>query len=267
MQAGVGQVLSGLREQGKWHLCLVPCGPAHFFPFHLLPYGEGLLSDEWAVTYLPALHLLNPAARTTPARARKMASFGIDFKNNMPHGLPEILGAEDEAASIAKIFGEPALVGQAATESALVDALTNSQRVHISTHGLLTVSAPSFQRVYLFPDQQNDGILFSYELLRHDLHGLDLLTLSACETALGRVDKGDNLRSFATNALIAGVNTVIGTLWPVRSDVTRLFFESFYGEIEGGSGKREAFQTAQLTTRQKYPQYCHWGAFWYTGLW
>ena len=267
VQAGVGQVLSGLREQGKWHLCLVPCGPTHFFPFHLLPYGEGLLSDEWAVTYLPALHLLNPAARTTPARARKMASFGIDFKKNQPHGLPEILGAEDEAQSIAKIFGEPALVGEAATETALLEALTNSQRVHISTHGLLTVSAPSFQRVYLTPDQQNDGILFSYELLRHDLRGLDLLTLSACETALGRVDKGDNLRSFATNALIAGVNTVIGTLWPVRSDVTRLFFETFYGEIEGGSGKREAFQTAQLTTRQKYPQYCHWGAFWYTGLW
>ncbi len=261
------EILKKLRQQDKWHLCIVPFGPLHFFPFHLLPYGDGLLGDEWAVTYLPALAMLQPRGEKPADRQRQIASFGIEFRNRVPHGLNEIRGAEDEARRVANIFGEPAFVNTTATESAVKEAFAASRRIHISTHGLLTVSAPSFQRVYLTPDSSNDGILFAWELLRHDLRGLDLLTLSACETALGRVDKGDNLRSFATNALIAGAQTVVGTLWPVRSDVTKTFFESFYRETKGGAGKREAFQTAQLTARLTYPQYRDWGAFWYTGLW
>ena len=267
VKSGIEKILSKFREDGKWHLCIVPHGPLHFLPFHLLPYGAGLLGDEWAVTYLPALGLLNPGRIKTPARQSKIAGFGIDFKSGVPHGLPEILGAEEEARMIAAVYGEQAFTGPAATEPALTAALLNAQRVHVSTHGLLTVSAPSFQRVYLSPDQQSDGILYAWELLRLNLRGLDLLTLSACETALGRVDKGDNLRSLAANALIAGANTVIGTLWPVRSGVTQLFFESLYRELATGSGKREAFQTAQLTARGAYPEYRDWGAFWYSGLW
>jgi CHAT domain len=262
-----GEILKEFRDQGKWHLCIVPFGPSHFLPFHLMPYAEGLLGDEWAVTCLPTLALLEPLAAESVARPLEMASFGIEFKNGVPHGLDEIPGAEEEAQMVAQIFQKQAFVGVEATESSVNAALLNSQRIHLSTHGHLAVSAPSFQRVYLSPDDRNDGILYAWELLRSDLRGLDLLTLSACETALGRIDKGDNLRGFASNALIAGANTVIGTLWQVRSDVTKLFFETFYREIKAESGKREAFQTAQLATREKFPRYSDWGAFWYTGRW
>jgi CHAT domain-containing protein len=245
----------------------VPHAPLYFFPFHLLPYAGGLLSDEWTVTYLPALGLLGPGREEGPARAREIDSFGMDFTGGVPHDLPEIAGSEDEARAVAACFGAAAKTGSAATETAMVDALANAKRIHLSTHGLHAVNAPSFQRVYLTPDRENDGILYAWELLRYDLRGLDVLTLSACETALGRIDKGDNLRGLAANALVAGASTVVGTLWPVRSEVTKTFFESFYGEIAGGSEKREAFHIAQLTARDKHPEFRDWGAFNYTGFW
>lgn len=263
----IGEILKDFRRKGKWHLCIVPYGPSHFLPFHLLPYGDGLLGDEWAVTCLPALAMLELLATKTETRSLPVSSFGIDFKDSIPHGLGEIPGAEEEAQCVAQVLQGKAWVGDRATESSVNAALLNSQRIHLCTHGHLTVSAPSFQRVYLSPDDQNDGILYAWELLRYDLRGLDLMTLSACQTALGRVDKGDNLHGFATNALIAGVGAVIGTLWPVRSDVTKLFFETFYREIKSESGKREAFQIAQLSTRERFPRYSDWGAFWYTGRW
>ncbi len=268
----VGEILSRLHEQGKRHLCINPHGPLHFFPFHVLPYGNGLLADDWTVTYMPNLALLDPARRQVPVRDIPVTSFGIEFKNGRPHGLPVLPGAEAEATVVARAFKDkgsnvPALLAEAATETALRNAFLNARRIHLATHGLHAVSAPSFQRVYVSPDADNDGILYAYELLRLDLRGLDLLTLSACETALGRVDLGDNLRGLSANALVAGAATIIGTLWPVDNTAARAFFGSLYGELAKGTTKLEAFRIAQSFTRSLRPQYRDWAAFSYMGSW
>jgi hypothetical protein len=263
----VAEVLQRLSRDGKWHLVVQPYGPLHVFPFHLLDVGGRLLADDWAVTQLPALALLDRADGDGPARDVEVASFGIEFRDGIPHGLPEVPGAEDEARAVAAIFGASPHLGAAATEAAMTTALRSARRIHVATHGLHAVSAPSFQRVYLSPDAAHDGVLFAHELLSHDLRGLDLLTLSACETALGRIDIGDNLRGLPANAFIAGASTVVGTLWPVETGAARTFFEALYTEVRGGADKRRAFHRAQLATRKLYPWYCDWGAFCYTGRW
>lgn len=264
---GPTQILRTLHKKGKWHLCIQPHGPLHFFPFHLLLEDTELLAENWTVTYLPNLALLDPALRQASVRATPIASFGIEFKNGVPHGLPELPGAEEEAQIVASAYNTNSLTGSAATEQAVTNALANARRVHIATHGLHKVSAPSFQRVYLWPDSSSDGILFAYELLRHDLRGLDLITLSACETSLGRIDIGDNLRGMSASALIAGAATVIGTLWPVENTAAITFFGSLHTELAKGANKRESFRMAQTVTRSKHPQYRDWGAFCYSGRW
>lgn len=262
-----GEILRALRKKGRWHLCIQPHGPLHFFPFHLLLEDGQLLAENWTVTYLPNLTLLDPAFRQTPLRETPLASFGIDFKNGMPHGLPDLPGAEEEAQLVASAYHSKSLTGSEANEQAFTTALANAQRIHIATHGLHNVSAPSFQRLYLWPDSNNDGIFFAYELLRYDLRGLDLMTLSACETSLGRVDIGDNLRGMSASALIAGAATVIGALWPVENTAAITFFGSLHTELAKGTGKRESFRIAQTITRSKHPQYRDWGAFCYSGRW
>jgi hypothetical protein len=262
-----GEILQKLRKEGKWHLCIQPHGPLHFFPFHLLPYEKDVLAQEWTITYLPNLALLDPAHRNAAIRDVPIASFGIEFRNGIPHSLPKLPGAEDEARLVALAYGATGTTGSAATETTLVAALANACRVHIATHGLHKVSAPSFQRVYLSPDADTDGILYAYELLRYDLRGLDLLTLSACETSLGRVDIGDNFWGLSANALVAGAATVVGTLWPVENSAAKTFFELLHKKIAEGSEKRAAFHTAQESTRLQHPQFRDWGAFCYSGRW
>jgi hypothetical protein len=267
LRGSTEQILIKLRKQGKWHLCIHPHGPLHFFPFYLLPFGDGLVADQFAVTYFPHLELLNPAYASAPVRDQPIASFGIEFKNGIPHRLPELPGAEGEAQMVAATYGETPMIGAAATKTELVAALTHASRIHIATHGLHRVSAPSFQRIYLSPDANSNGILYAYDLLRYDLRGLDLLTFSACETSLGRVDIGDNLRGLPANALIAGAATVIGTLWPVENETAKTFFGLLHQKLAAGSGKREAFHFAQRDTRAKHPEFRDWGAFCYTGRW
>ncbi len=149
----------------------------------------------------------------------------------------------------------------------MLKALAESRRVHISTHGLHNVSAPSFQCIFVQPDLSNDGIIHAYELLRLDLRKLDLVTFSACETALGRFDIADNLRGIPAALLIAGAATIVGTLWDVESRTATHFFTTFYQILKDTSSKKNAFYEAQAVTRRRFPKYRDWGAFQFIGSW
>ena len=111
----------------------------------------------------------------------------------------------------------------------------------------------------------DDGRLHAYEILAQDLRGLELLTLSACETALGRYDLGDNLRGLPAAFFLAGVQTIVATPWPVEGPAAATFFPAFYAAIEGGASQRNAFAAAQSKTRSAFPQFRAWGAFYLMG--
>src|SRR5207245_3594083 len=110
-------------------------------------------------------------------------------------------------------------------------------------------------------------MLHAYELLGLDMRGLRLLTLSACETALGRFDLGDNIRGLPASFFLAGVSALIGTLWRVRDPASRHFFAAFYRAYVGGTPLLDAFVAAQRDTRVHFPQYRDWGAFYFAGDW
>ena len=92
-----------------------------------------------------------------------------------------------------------------------------------------------------------------------------VVTLSACETALGRFDRQDNLQGLPAALLLAGVQTIIGTQWEVSDAAAAVFFPTLYRRLNAGSDVFEAFRAAQKTTRTAYPQYWDWGAFYLLG--
>lgn len=262
----LADALARFRVAGRTHLCFVPHGPLHFFPFHLLGPEDRPVAEEWCVTYLPHLRLLDrPKARTSEGKA--LSSIGVNFGINNEFFLGELTESEDEARAIAAAYAPDGkfIDTAGATKAAVLDALANSRRVHISTHGRHNVSAPSFQCLYL--QSGEDRIIHAYDFLRLDLSGLDLLTLGACETALGRIDVADNLRGIPAALLIAGVRTIVATLWNVETDTAKSFFTTFYATLKVADDKRDAFQVAQRDTRRQFPQYRDWGAFQLVGAW
>ncbi len=260
--------LDQFRAAGKDHLCIAPHGPLHFYPFHLLGPEDEPLAGDWCVTYLPHPRLLDRELLVEDDRM-DLTAIGVNFVAGNVFGLNPLEDCEDEARSIAEVYGTQArlLVGPDATEAAAVEALQGSRRVHISTHGLHNVSAPSFQCIFFNPDAKDDGILNAYELLRLDLRGLELVTFSACETALGRFDISDNIRGIPAALLIAGVRTIVGTLWNVESDTSKHFFTTFYRLLKENGSTKKAFVQAQADTRSAFPKYRDWGAFQLIGAW
>jgi len=158
-------------------------------------------------------------------------------------------------------------VNEAATEAGVIKALETSRTVHIYTHGLQCAYAAAFHTVFTAADRQagEDGSLCAYEILPLHCDGLEVLTLSACESALGRLDAGDNLTGLPGSLFLTGVHRVIGTLWPVAAAVAECFFQRFYDILRDGAEMSAAFRDAQLTARAKHPEYRDWGAFYFMG--
>jgi hypothetical protein len=267
----VGANLESHLDAGKDHLCIVPHGPLHYLPFQLLGPPERPIAEAWTVTYLPNLRLITDStesARQQTERTKTVASIGLGFEARLVsdywHPLP---GAVLEAEQIAALFDEKPIIDEAATEGAVRSALTTSRMIHIATHGAHEAFAPAFQFLQLFPTETSEGRLYAYELLDLDLRGVELVTLSACQTALGRFDAADNIRGLPASLLLSGVSTVIGTLWPVHDDVARSFFHCLYSALHDGVTRLGAFRMAQTHVRHSYPEHRKWAPFYYVGQW
>ncbi|MEV7926698.1 CHAT domain-containing protein [Kitasatospora sp. NPDC088779] len=267
--AGFTELMGHWQAQGKRHLCIWPNGPLHFVPFPLLPAADGLVADEWTVTQLSSLALLRTATTaelTPPAARHELVAFG-SATGGVRHGLGAETALEHHASSVAASMGGRAVLGAAATPSRFLNELGTSRYVHVAAHGAHNEWASWYQCLFLSPDPDNDGRVFAHDVLRTDLRGVELVTMSSCESALGRYDMNDNLRGLPAAFLAAGASAVIGCLWPVHPDVATDFFAELYRQLCGDGDRRSAFRSAQCHTRTKYPAYRDWGSFCFIGDW
>lgn len=109
------------------------------------------------------------------------------------------------------------------------------------------------------PDDREDGLLFAREIADMDLSSVDMVVLSACQTAQGEVT-GDGVFGLQRGFKQAGVGTIIMTLWEVHSDMTQYMMTEFYRNLTGGMERHEAFRAARESTKAEYPD-LDWAAF------
>lgn len=115
---------------------------------------------------------------------------------------------------------------------------------------------------YVEMKSDNDGILLSSEIAQMDLANTDLVVLSACETALGNV-KSEGVYGLQRAFKLAGVNSLIMSLWKVDDDATQILMTSFYQNYLNGMSKREALLSAQNKVRNTpgFEDPYNWAAF------
>lgn len=112
------------------------------------------------------------------------------------------------------------------------------------------------------PDKVEDGILLSEEIVELDLSGTKLLTLSACETALGDVTP-EGVAGLQAAFKRAGVGTMLVSLWKVDDDATREFMTAFYRNLCETGYYQDAIQAArrQMQSSSKYSNPYYWAGF------
>jgi len=156
--------------------------------------------------------------------------------------LEELPDAKQELLGIANIVGQgrvEVLTGEAATEKAFRRELLNRYGIlHFATHGLVAEDVPGLREAALVltppvtttPD--NDGLLTSSEIAALQLDA-KLVVLSACNTA--NFDFGlfsSEMSGLSSAFALAGVPTIVATIWPVETRAAQQFVESLYKKIE-----------------------------------
>jgi CHAT domain-containing protein len=156
------------------------------------------------------------------------------------------------------------LTRRAATKSALTRTGELFRVIHVAAHGEFVSDQPLDSRLLLAPEAGDDG-----RLTAGDLYGLrlnaDLVTLSACETGLGKVLSGDDVIGLTRGFLYAGANSIVASLWPVSDEETSFLMVRLYGNLKT-MPKADALRQAQLETKRRYAHPFFWSAFQLTGM-
>ena len=136
--------------------------------------------------------------------------------------------------------------------------------LHFAAHALFDSENPLNSALLLAPDKENDGWLRAGDLYSLTLNA-DLVTLSACETALGKITKGDDVVGFTRGFLYAGTNSIVSSLWQVDDQATSILMQQFYKNMETND-KCSSLRKAQLKVKEAYNAHpYYWAAFQITG--
>ena len=133
------------------------------------------------------------------------------------------------------------------------------------THSFLVMAGGNkvISRISI-PDRDKDGILTSKEISQLDLRGLDLVVLSACESALGDINNG-GVYGLQRGFKKAGANAILMSLDKVDDEATKILMVEFYRNLMGGKTKRQSLQEAQQYLRKvdhgKYDNPKYWASF------
>ena len=106
-----------------------------------------------------------------------------------------------------------------------------------------------------------DGILTAEEVSRLNLSGTELVTLSACQSGLGNTESSEGVFGLQRGFKMAGVKTLVVSLWNVNDDVTSKLMKLFYTNWISGDSKAEAFKKAQLAIKEQYSNPYFWAPF------
>jgi CHAT domain-containing protein len=238
-------------------LTISPHGVLHYLPFDALMDGDQYLLDRFGLRLIPSAGTLVYLKADHPTKVGTLLALGNPDLGNPSYDLPN---AQIEAVNVAALFpASKALVRADASKTAIRELGGSFSMLHFATHGKFNSDTPLASGLYLARGSDADGVLSVGDL--YALHfDADLVTLSACETGLGKVANGDDVIGLTRGFLYAGARSIVASLWEVDDAATEQLMLSFYGNLQSHD-KREALRLAQIETRVRYPQPLFWAAF------
>lgn len=244
------QISSTLSSLGYPAATLIPAGGIGLLPLHIL--GSTPLSDQCAVTYSPSLSIL--AALSTSEKALDISPRYLAIVGDKTR--LEYVGLEVRLTT--QWFPPDATeVPERAGREEVLRRMESFDIVHFVGHGQYDPNKPHRAAIHLA-----DGSSIDFaDLIRQEIQGGPrLLVMSACQTAV-QARLPEELISLTTGFLVAGVRSVIGTLWPVDDLASALLMAKFFELATGGEASdiadclTAAQQWLRKSTRSDLLQY------------
>ncbi len=276
-------------------LVILPDGALNYLPFAALPLGkhEGpvdyrkleYLQSGRSIQYAYSARFLLRAEKAAPRKSVNLLAFAPTFRGSSPVGATSraVLGSqattnlralpgmqplrfngEEVAAVSALVPGGQVFVGPTATLGNFLARAATARILHLSSHGMVNGSDPNLSFVAF--TQRGDSLEIEELLFYNDLSALELdcelAVLSACETSLGKLSRGETALSLASAFSAAGARSTLTTLWQVDDAATKELVVRFYEELAAGKDRTTALAAAQTAHRESadYAHPYYWSA-------
>ncbi|MEO1261905.1 MAG: CHAT domain-containing tetratricopeptide repeat protein [Bacteroidota bacterium] len=167
--------------------------------------------------------------------------------SNIPKGFPPLSFAEKEVNNVFETMRDGDLfTGRAAIKDTFTAVAGNYRHLHLSTHAWADnrVGDYAFLAFSQQREKKDDGLLFIRDLYNLQLNA-DLVVLSACNTAIGKLRRGEGIISLARAFAYAGSKSLLTTLWEVNDQSTSELMGYFYEHLTKGRSKDAAINQAQ----------------------
>ncbi len=254
-----------LASSGVKTLVLVPDGVLRNIPIAVLHDGDQYLLEKYSIAFTPSLKLLPP--HKLQQNNFKVLGAGL---SEARQGFSPLEFVEEEFKKIASRVPSAVLLNEEFTHKNVEENLQSNfyPIVHIATHGQFSSKAiETFILTWNDRIRINDLDNLLYQSKLPKQQAIELLVLSACETAVG-----DNRAALglAGMAVKAGARSTLATLWPVNDESTANLMGQFYQQLSNTKqNKAEALRKSQLALL-KDPNYEHplyWAPYVLVGNW
>jgi len=247
-------------------LVIAPDGVLRTIPFAALHDGKQFLINKYAFVTVPSLTLTEPKAKNNHD-----STILISGLSQSVRGYTELTNVANEVNTINQLYRNNAtlLLNENFTENNFANALrsTNYSIVHIASHGQFE-SNPENTFLLTYDDKITMNRLeqlIRLSELRNE--SMELLTLSACQTAVG---DDQAALGVAGIAIKAGARSALATLWFIDDRATTQLITEFYRQLKNNKlSKTKALQNAQknLLKNSNYRHPIYWAPFLLIGNW
>ena len=239
------------------YLGIIPDGPLHFLSFAALKHGPAYLVDDIPLFYAPSASVFQfTFAKRQAVKNDKVLAIGNPDLGNFNYNLPL---AELEAKSIQWNYPNmDILTGTKATKEWVVKNISQYGIIHLAAHGEFDEGNPLLSSLWLASENPENRRLTVKEIFGLELNA-DLVTLSACQTGLGKLEAGELIglnRAF----IYAGTHALVSALWRVDDLSTSVLMKHFYRNYVTAN-KARSLRQAQLIVKKDFPHPSYWAGF------
>lgn len=257
-------VYNKLNKNNIKTLVIVPDSALRTIPLGALHDGKEYLIEKFSISYTPSLYVTD--ARSLPRENMQILASGL---TESVQGFPALPNVGAEIESINKIYNSKILKDRDFSESNIRTAITEKPFtiVHFATHGQFN-SNPDETFLLTYDNKIKMNQLRSLMgISNYREKPVELLTLSACQTAAGD-DKA--ALGLAGIAISAGARSALATLWFVNDEATSKLVSDFYTHLANPDiSKADALRLAQieLIKERRYRHAAYWAPFLLIGNW
>ncbi len=204
--------------------------------------GPTYLIEDTEIRYAYSMSYLNAKKQVSSKAKNELLAIAPVTFNTL--GLPELMFSKSEVEEAERIFSGKKLMNQEATKARFLEQVNDYNIVHLSTHADIGEDSDPW---IAFSDQK----MFLKEVYATK-NRADMLVLSACNTSIGELKKGEGAMSLARGFFHAGAKSVVSSLWSTNDKSSKELMTTFYKGLSEGLTKSAALRRAKIDYIERY---------------